>query len=247
MTPRQEHTKELMSFVDDMDPTGKNSERLIKFLSQMTDKEYYSYFIEFYDNIDKNFTIAYEPFNNPVNMDFINKICKKHNISLYEYIYMPYTNGNIEDPPGSAYKIMVLDFPVKRLKQMVFTKNHASTSTTKKDPKTGQVTGVDKTARVTDVEAFSLIVQEQYHALQEYYGPMSDDTKADFEMQKLIQRDGEVEFKDLPNDPINKVTLNTINYYLLGACISTNLIDQSGYLLPITLKAREDKVSVIDK
>ena len=38
-----------------------------------------------------------------------------------------------------------------------------------------------------------------------------------FEMLRAIQRDGEVELRDLPNDPVNKVTLNTINVFMLGS------------------------------
>ena len=66
-------------------------------------------------------------------------------------------------------------------------------------------------------------------------------------MQKRILRDGEVSLEDLPNDPLNKVTMNTINAFILGSGISSNLIDETGYLLPITLKSREDKSSTIKR
>ena len=143
--------------------------------------------------------------------------------------------------------MMVLDVPVKRLKQMAYSKNHASTAAAKRDPRTGQVTGEDRTARVTDVEAFSLFVQGQYNAAQEFYGPMADDTEAHFEMLRAIQRDGEVELRDLPNDPVNKVTLNTINVFMLGSGLQTNFINEAGYVLPITLKGQEDKMAVVDR
>ena len=76
---------------------------------------------------------------------------------------------------------------------------------------------------------------------------MSDDSAAMYEMLRLIQRDGEVSMKDLPHDNLNRMTLNTIQYMMLGSCISTNLIDESGYLLPSTIEARENKTGTIQR
>lgn len=66
-------------------------------------------------------------------------------------------------------------------------------------------------------------------------------------MMRLIQQNGEVSLSELPNDPMDKVTMNTLNYYMLGACLTTNFIEDSGYLLPITLEARENKDTTIKR
>ncbi|MCM1230217.1 MAG: hypothetical protein NC489_08790 [Ruminococcus flavefaciens] len=247
MSLRKEIEADIYGLLDDMDPSGKNTTRMKNFLNQMDDKEFYKFMDEFFSNPDKNIPVAYEAYNNPVTLDFIHEIARKHDVPIYEYVYRPYLNGDKENPPGTIHKIMVLDVPVKRLKQMAQSKNHVSTASAKRDPKTGQVSGDDKTARVTDVEGYSLLAQGQYSAAQEYFGPMADDSAAHYEMLRRIQRDGEVELKDLPNDPLDKVTLNTINALLLGACIQTNLIDQSGLMLPITLKAKEGDATTIDR
>lgn len=243
--------KELEGYIYDlmttMDPTGKNTERMRNFFKPMSDKEFLKFMDEFLENPDKNFCVGYEPYNNPVTMDFIHNVAKKRGVPIYERVYRPYVNGDIEDPPGTPNLIMVLDVPVKRLKQMAFSKNHASTATNKIDPRTGQVTGEDRTARVTDVETYSLIVQGQYNAAQEFFGPASDDTDAHYEMLRRIQRDGEVELADLPNDPVNKVTLNTINALMIGSCLESNLITETGYMLPVTLKGKGDEPDVIQR
>ena len=246
-TLRAELTKELLELCDDMDPTGKNTTRMRNFLNQKSDKEFMLFMDDFFSNPDKNVPIAYEAYNNPVTIEFIHKVAKKRKIPIYEIVYRPYVNGDVDDPPGTVNPIMVLIVPVKRLKQMAMAKNHTSTAAAKRDARTNQVTGEDRTARITDVEAYSLIVQGQYNAAQEYYGPMADDTEAHYEMLRCIQRDGEVSMKDLPNDPLNKVTMNTINAYMLGSCIESNLIDRNGYLLPITLKCREVNKKAIDR
>lgn len=244
---RKEIEGDIYSLIDDMDPSGKNTERMRNYLSAMDDRSFFQFIDEFFDNQDKNFPVAYEGYNNPVSLSFAHKVAKKRNVPIYERVYRPYVNGDVDDPPGTVHPIMVIDVPVKRLKQMAFSKNHTSTTGSKRDPKTGQVTGEDRTARVTDVEAFSLIVQGQYSAAQEFYGPMADDTVAHYEMLRAIQRDGEVELRDLPNDPLNKVTMNTINAFMIGSCLETNFIDDSGYILPITLKGKEEHTDTLNR
>lgn len=247
MSVRSELEKDIYELLDDMDPSGKNTERMRNFLKTMDDQKFYRYMDEFFNNDQKLFPVAYEAYENPVDMNFIHSVAKKHNVPIYERVYRPYLNGNVEDPPGTVHPIMVLDVPVKRLKQMAQSKNHASTAGDKRDPKTGQVTGEDRTARVTDVEGFSLLSMGQYNAAQEFYGPMADDSEAYYEMLRRIQRDGEVELHDLPNNPESKVALNTVNAFMLGSGLVANWINNDGYVLPITLKGQEDRSSTIDR
>lgn len=247
MSVRKDLEHEIYDLLDTMDPSGRNTERMRNFLSAMDDRRFYRYMDEFFDNPDKLFPVAYEAYNNPVSMKFIHDVARKMGVPIYETVYRPYQDGNVDDPPGTVCKIMVLDVPVKRLKQMAEVKNHTSTSSAKKDPRTNQVTGEDKTARITDVEGFSLLAQGQYHVAQEAYGPMADDTEAHYAMLRAIQRDGEVELRDLPNDPLNKVTLVTINAFMIGSGLQTNMITQAGYVLPITLQGRDDRSSTIDR
>lgn len=247
MSTRTELESEIYELMDDMDPSGKNTSRMKKLFQKMSDHEFYRYMDEFFDNPDKMFTVAYEAFDNPVTIPFIERVAKKQKVPMYEIVYKPYLTGDTENPPATVYPELVVDVPIKRLKQMVMSKSHTSFTNAKRDARTGQVTGEDKTARVTDVEAFSLIVQELYASAEEFYGPMSDDSAAMYEMLRLIQRDGEVSMKDLPHDNLNRMTLNTIQYMMLGSCISTNLIDESGYLLPSTIEARENKTGTIQR
>lgn len=247
MSTRSELEKELYEFTDDCDPTGRNTERLRALLKPMDDKTFYKFMDEFFENEKKNIQIGYEAFDNPVNIQFIEKLAKKYDIPLYEIVYKPYLTGDIANPPASVHPVLVLDIPIKRLKQMVVAKSHTSLTNTKRDAKTGQVTGSDKTARVTDVEAYSLIVQELYACAQESYGPMADDQAASFEMQRQIQKNGEVSLADLPKDPLSKTTTNTIFYMMLGAGVTTNLIEESGYILPLTMMAKEDQSSTINR
>lgn len=247
MSVRTENEQEIYDLLDDVDPSGKNTERVRSFFKSMGDRQWYEFMDEYYSNEDKYIPVAYAPYDNPVTLDFIHEVARKHNVPVYEIVYRPYLNGDVDDPPGTVHEQMVIDVPVKPLKQMTMTKNHASTAAGKRDPKTGQVSGEDRTARVTDVEAFSLLALGQYHAAQEFYGPMADDNKAQFEMLRSIQRNGEVELAELPNDRLSKVTLNTINALMLGSCVESNFVSEQGYVLPITMQGRDERSSTIDR
>lgn len=247
MSVRKALEQDIYEFLDDLDPSGKNTERMRTFFLKMSDAQFYRYMLKFFNDDNMNFSVAYEPLDNPVTVDFAVKIGKKHGIPITEIVYKPYLTGDTEDPPAGVYPTLVMDVPIKRLKQMVISKNHTSLSNTKRDPRTNQVTGHDKTARVTDAEVYSMIVQELYQTAEEEFGPLSDDSAAMYEMLRLIQRDGEVSLKDLPKEYTNRTTMNTIEMYMLGACLCTNMLEESGYVLPITMSAKDDKSSAIQK
>lgn len=249
MSLRTEIEQDFYSFLDDCDPSGKNTERLKAFFAPMDNKQFFTWMEEFLSNPSKTIQVGYEPFNNPVTIEFIEALAKKHDIHLRETVYKPYLTGDTKNPPASVHPVLVMDMPVKRLKQMVMTKSHSSVTNSKRDAVTGQVTGDNKTARVTDVEGYSLAVQELYACAQEAYGPMADDQAAFFEMERQIKRNGEVSLKDLPNDPLNKTTINAINDLILGSGLVTNIVDtaSNGYVLPITMKANDEKSSTIER
>lgn len=56
-----------------------------------------------------------------------------------------------------------------------------------------------------------------------------------------------MELKDIPDDPTDKVALDTVGYYLYGAGLATNLLDETGYVLPITQKMREENKNAISR
>lgn len=242
---RREIEQDFYDFLDACDPSGRNTERLKQLFVSMDDKKFFQYIDRFFDNPKANIQVGYLPYDNPVSIEFINKLAKAEGIPLYETIYKPYVTGDTDDPPASIHPVLVLDVPIKRLKQMINTKNHATISASKRDPRTNQVTGDDRVGRVTDVESYSMIVQELYACAQESFGPMADDEAAAYTMMRKIQQDGEFELADLPNDPLNKKTMNTIQYYMWGSCLVTNMLEKTGYVMPITARGNEEKATTL--
>ncbi len=242
---RREIEQDFYDFLDACDPSGRNTERLKQLFVSMDDKKFFQYIDRFFDDPKANIQVGYLPYDNPVSIEFINKLAKAEGIPLYETIYKPYVTGDTDDPPASIHPVLVLDVPIKRLKQMINTKNHATISASKRDPRTNQVTGDDRVGRVTDVESYSMIVQELYACAQESFGPMADDEAAAYTMMRKIQQDGEFELADLPNDPLNKKTMNTIQYYMWGSCLVTNMLEKTGYVMPITARGNEEKATTL--
>ena len=197
MSLRTQIEADIYEMLDDADPSGANTERMRELFKPMNDKQFYQYMERFFTDDSRNYTVSYKPYDNPVNIKFITKLLEKHGIPLYEYVYKPFLNGDKEDPPRTVHKQMVIDVPVKRLKQMVQVKNHAAVNPTKIDPMTGQTTGHDKVVRITQPELYSLIAQNQYNAAKEAYGPLADNIKAQYEMERMIQRDGEVDLEQI--------------------------------------------------
>ena len=109
---------------------------------------------------------------------------------------------------------------------MLQKKNTYSMSIDKRSLKTNQVTGEDKIARITDVENYSLTAIGADEALKEFLGPRADSEDSKLEMYKQISNQGYTYLKDLPNDISKKRTLNTINSYLIGAGLASDLVGE---------------------
>ncbi len=247
MSLRTNIEKDIFDLYDDMDPSGLNTERMKTFLKKMSDDEFYKYFKKFFSDDTMNFSISYIPYEHGMDMDKIHSIAENQGVEIYEYIYRPDLSGDPNNPIGSVAKIPVMDIPIKRLQQMLLNKNHTTTSISKRNQETGQATGDDKIARMTDTEAYSMIVQNEYNAAREMYTIRADDMTMKAHAMRQISETGELVLDDIKNDSLNKTTMNTINYYLLGSCLKTNLIDSTGYLLPNTIKAREEQETTIKR
>lgn len=78
--------------------------------------------------------------------------------------------------------------------------------------------------RISDVENYSLTAIGADEALKEFLGPRADAEDGKIEMYKNISMQGYTYLDDLPNDLSKKQTLNTMNAYLIGSGIASDLI-----------------------
>ena len=73
------------------------------------------------------------------------------------------------------------------------------------------------------------------NALRELNGPRADDLTMKNQMLRDIALYGYTKLEDMDDDPANKTTLNTVNVFLLGMGLQSDLVTK-GLMLKDTLK-----------
>ena len=100
---------------------------------------------------------------------------------------------------------------------------------------TAQVTGADKNGRESDLENTMLASLGMENTLRELNGPRADDLVMKNQMLHDIALNGYTKLEDMEDDPANKTTLNTVNVFLLGMGLESDLVTK-GLMLKDTLK-----------
>lgn len=218
---------------DALDPSGTNSAKYRDMLSGLSDQEFEKFMKDFLKNDEEQFMLDIVEFEHDLNMDHCEKAAKVIGIPLMEYVYMPWLTMDKKHVVVSKEKCLVGYINVKRPQQMVHKKNGISVSNTKVSALTNQVVNKDKNARDSDIEASMLVALGADKILQELHGPRSDDPVMKREMNQSIATKGYVLLDDLNNLPTNKVTLNTVNTFLLSMGLKSDLVTDS-YILPKT-------------
>lgn len=216
---------------DALDPTGKNTNKYREIFRAMDDKTFERYMKDLLKDNHENFVLDVTEFENSVKMEYCEKAAKVLGIPLMEHVFMPHLTMDKKHVISTKEKCLVGYFNIKRTQQFLFKKNGISVSNEKKSALTGQVINKDKNARDSDMEAFMLVSLGADKILQELHGPRSDDNTMKQEMNKSIATKGYVMLDELTNLPTNKTTLTTVNTYLLGMGIKSDLISDT-YILP---------------
>jgi hypothetical protein len=124
---------------------------------------------------------------------------------------------------------------IKRTQQTVSKKNGISTNIDQRSALTAQVTGADKNGRESDLENTMLACLGMEATLRELNGPRADDLVMKNQMLHDIALNGYTRLEDMDDDPSNKTTLNTVNVFLLGMGLESDLVTK-GLMLNSTLK-----------
>jgi hypothetical protein len=221
--------------IDAIDPTGRNTEKYKEYFDKMSDEEFKKVFKDFLLDPTDNFTAEMDQFDQNVTIEKIVHAGQTANVVLEDYLVMPSISDDPDDPYVTNEKVLLLHLNQRRVQQTLSVKNHVSTSIDKRNPKTGQVIDDDKNSRTSDMEMYQLIFQGAFDKLREDYGPKSDNLVAKNEMLYQIQRKGAVSLNELPNLTKDKIALNYMNFLLLAAGYSSDLINEKD-LLPIVIE-----------
>jgi hypothetical protein len=230
---RSEMISLVKSLWDTLDPTGRNSKKFIDSTSSMSDVQFFNMIENLGEKNHLYFEI--EAFENEPYWELIEAADKIVDAKIYDYIAIPHISGDSEEPCYTVNKVLNGYINMRRVQQMVNKKNNIPTDVDKINPKTGQVTGDSKAARVSDMEQFALICHGTENVLKEFFGPRAGDPVMKDEMLHDIATTGSASLEKLPNSRLNKVALNTANVALLGAALESNLVTEDG-ILPRTVR-----------
>ena len=233
VTNRKQIEQLIYDTFDAIDPSGSNTLKYKNLFSPMSDKEFEKFMKDFLNDDNENFILDIVEFENDLKMENCEAAAKVLNIPLMEYIYMPHLTMDKKRVIVSKEKCLVGYFNVKRTQQLLHKKNGLSVSSDKKSMLTGQVVDKDKNARSSDIEASMLVSLGADKILQELHGPRSDDPIMKQQMNQSIATKGYVMLDELENLPTNKITLNTVNTFLLCMGLKSDLVSDT-YILPKT-------------
>jgi len=221
---RKEMEKMIYDVFTALDPSGRNTEKYQSNFSKMSDAQFDSFFKKLFANEDQYLILDTVDYENDLTIENTEKAAKILGIELFEKVVMPFVNHDTKNPVVTKFEIPVGYVHMKRMQQMLSKKNSTSINIGTRSPLTGQVTREDKNTRDSDVENFAFVTLDAVDTLRELMGPRSDDMVMKAEMYSQISQKGFVSLDTLTNDVENKVTLNTVDTYLIGMGIKSDLV-----------------------
>lgn len=237
MTPQKREEMETLiyNFFSAFDKTETNTKHYQDMFSKMSDTQFDKWFKDFFDNPKAYLVLNICDYENTIQLDDIEDAAKVLNIPLFETVYMPYVTMDKKKTIATPIPVPVGYLNIKRTQQTISKKNGLSTSIDTRSALTAQVTGADKNGRESDLENTMLASLGMVNTMRELNGPRSDDMSMKNQMLHDIALNGYVRLEDLEDNVENKTTLNTVNVFLLGMGINSDLVTK-GLMLPSSLK-----------
>lgn len=221
---------------DAIDPTKANSEFYKKMFSTMTDEE----FLKFCSR-RLPCRLQQSVFDVELNPKRCIDGLKAINVPILENVSNPqlYKNNN-GTPVSTTHKAMVGYINLKKLKQIVTKKSGYNTNIDVRNPKTGQIVGNSKGVE-SDRELETLVLQNMDATIKEFTRAKADDMEAKNKMYNQINTTGQVSLKDLSSPKSSQVARSTVDVYLIGSGLMSNLIEED-YMTPYTLANKKMRI-----
>lgn len=237
MTPQRKKAEELIyKYFDAVDKTGSNTAYYKNMFSKMSDTQFKTFC-----NRPLPFRFHVKPWVVEPKMEDIKEGLDVLGVPLTEKVYLPYMYKNSKGEPITSKEAVVVPIHIKKMKQFIVKKNHTTTGINDRDYKTGLLVYHDKGGKESDREMEGLIAMNMDHTMKELSTFRADAMNAKSVAYATIATTGTLSEKDIPIDQDDFTSKNTLNYYLLGSCIYTNIVNQD-YMLPITVRNKERRV-----
>lgn len=223
-------------FMDKLDKTGINTQYYKELFNNMSDKQF-----EEFCKKDYPFRLHVKPFEIEPKMNDVKEALDVIKVPLLEKVNLNYMYKNKDGKPIQSPEALVIYIPLKKMKQFITKKNSMSTNIGDRDMKTGLLVGHDKNAIESDREFESLAIMGLDNTMKELSKPRADAMKVKTEMYNTINTTGTVRLEDLHMTIDDSLAKNTINTYLIGSQLFTNILGDD-YYLPYTLQNKERRI-----
>lgn len=217
-----------------LDHTGRNTERYKQIFSSMNDAQFDKFFKDLFADPNQYLILNVCDYEIDLKIEDIEKAAKVLNVPLFEKVAFPHFTMDKSRVVVTKEPVPVGYCHIKRTQQTLAKKNGLSTSIDTRSSITGQVSGGDKNGRESDLENSMLISIGMKDVLKELNGPRADDPVMKTQMYTAINNKGYVSLEDMDSDPANKTTLNTVDTYLIGMGLKSDLVTR-GLMIKKTL------------
>ncbi len=221
---RKEVENLIIKVFDRVDTTGTNSKYYKEIFSKMSDTQFMNW-------MKKKYPIRFHMrtgTTNPTMTDIIEAL-KIINVPLTEKIYTPALYKNADGQAVKSQDCTVMYLHLKKVQQFITHKNKWSSSIANRDIKTGRLVGQDKGALTSDREFESMASWGLTNTMEEFANARADDMEAKNFMYNQINTTGMFKLKDVPKTVDAQLSKNLLNVYLMGAHISSNLVNKDNY------------------
>lgn len=232
---RKEVENLIYKTMDTLDPTESNSSWYKKKFAKMTDAQFVDYF-------KAEFPLKFQMklFDIEPKMYQIENAAKSLGVPIMEKLYMPFIYTDKDGRPVKTnYEALVVYVPLKKMKQFLAKKNSMSINTDDRNMKSGRLINKDKNGNTSDREMECLAVMSLPYTMREMSTYRADTVKAKDEFYSTIAEKNMVSLNDVEVAKTDSMARNTLNVYLIGAGVMSNLIAiKDSYMLPYTVDNR---------
>lgn len=213
-------TEELISkTILTIDPSGTNSDRYIKYFSQLSDTQFTSYIQGISDGKIK--LIIYVP-NLKINLRMVNifKAARDLGLKLFERIKLWDSTTKRYFLTPREYPVLML--PVRRLKQTLESKRSFPESDAKIDSFSGQVIKPDKGSSISSIEMQTILSKGLNTSVAELIRVRGGDLSSYSAFKSQLEDTGTASLNDLGEDSRARSSV-ILSVYLTSMHIDNNL------------------------
>ena len=227
---RKKAETQILNIVNEIDPSGKNGNMWKYRFSTMNDKEFDTWMKNMYeDPSNSHISVDLDQSSNDtdkmIDLNHIEKVAKRNNIKLREYVAFPHLNPkDPSNPVVTSSPVPILIIYVRKMQQFLQHKNFSAGTTEHSNPLTGQVTGDSKAASVGDMQTAALVTTNQKETLKEMLTIRADNMPGKMKMLSQIEKYGTVRYEDCAVNLNDSQSLETVRAFVQAACLKSRVL-----------------------